>query len=51
MQKFTGNEIATILELVKHEQLHYADSDDATDRAVYEQLDSIINKLYAAEVE
>ena len=43
---FTQNELSTILELVKHEQLHYMDSDDDTDVAVYTQLDSIINKIY-----
>ena len=44
----TANELGTILELVKHEQQHYADSDDEVDSAVYALCDSIINKIYAA---
>jgi len=46
--EFTQHELSTILELVKHEQQHYEDSEDETDRAVHAQLDSIINKIYAA---
>jgi len=46
--EFTQNELSTILELVKHEQNYYADSEDETDCAVHAQLDSIINKIYAA---
>jgi len=45
----TAEELGLVLDLVKAEQLHYEDSEDATDVAQYNTCDSIINKLYAAE--
>jgi len=42
----TAEELGLILDLVKAEQEHYADSDDDTDVAQYNTCDSIIYKLY-----
>ena len=44
----TADELGMLLELLKHEQHFYADSEDETDAAVYKQQDSIIEKIYAA---
>ena len=46
--ELTGGELGMLLELVKHEQNYYADSEDETDVAVYKQQGSIIEKIYAA---
>lgn len=44
----TAEELGLVLDLVKAEQEHYADSEDDTDVAQYNICDTIIYKLYAA---
>ena len=46
--EFTAEELGLVLDLVKAEQLHYEDSEDATDVEQYNICDSVINKLYNA---
>lgn len=46
----TAEELGLVLDLVKAEQLHYEDSEDDTDVAQYNVCDSVINKLYNAQI-